>query len=99
MTVTAEPHPISGQDPIKLKLKLTPLPPELMTGGTQMKQSEEPPTVPDPCADTVCALAVSVRDADSVNMNATIRPRFMASGLLFSLLFVSGRPQPSDRLH
>src|SRR5437867_12790652 len=49
MTVTAEPHPVSGQDPLKLKLKLklTPLPPKLMTGGTQVKQSDEPPTVPD----------------------------------------------------
>src|SRR5438132_10626021 len=86
MTVTAEPHPISGQDPLKLKLKLTPLPPELITGGSQkgVRQSDAPPTVPDPCADTVCALALSAENADSVSMSATIRLRFMPVGLLLA---------------
>src|SRR2546425_5039422 len=84
MTVTAEPHPVSGQDPLKLKLKLTPLPPELTTGGTQVKQSDAPPTDPDPCADTVCALALSAETADSVSMSATIRLRFMPVGLLLA---------------
>src|SRR5439155_15741268 len=72
--LTTGPATSSARLPLKLKLKLTPLPPELVT---VTQQSEKPPTVPDPCAETVCAFALSAKNADSASMSATISLRVM----------------------
>src|SRR6266478_818950 len=76
--------------PLKLNPKLTPLPPELMTCGTQVRQSDEPATIPDPCADTVCALALSAKNAGSVS-NATTRLRLMPVASFLLAVVVSRR--------